>query len=109
MSQYVVVLTNLPNPESARALARTLVEQRLAACVNVLSGCTSIYRWQGVVEEAQEVPVLIKTRAARYGEVEAAIRALHSYDVPEIVALPVSAGLGAYLEWVGECTSPAAE
>ena len=68
--------------------------------MNVLSGCTSIYRWQGAVEQADEVPVLIKARGARYDELEAAIRRLHPYELPEIVAVPVVRGLPDYLEWV---------
>lgn len=101
----LLVYTNLPDREAALRLARGLVERRLAACVNVLSGCTSVYRWQGAVEEAAEVPVMLKTRAARYGEVESAIRELHPYELPEIVAVPVVRGLPEYLEWVAEETA----
>lgn len=103
----LLIFTNLPNRESALALARALVDARVAACVNVLGGCTSIYRWQGAIETAAEVPVLIKTRAALYAAVEQAIRARHPYDVPEIVAVPLSHGLPAYLEWVAAETLPA--
>jgi len=95
-----VVLTNLPDRQSAEALARVLVEDRLAACVNVLSSCRSIYRWKGEVETADEVPLLIKTTEARYEALEAAIRARHPYDVPEIIALPVARGLPDYLAWL---------
>ena len=77
-----------------------LVEARLVACANVLAPCTSVYRWQGVVETASEVPVLMKTTRARYPELEAAIRARHPYELPEIVAVPVEHGLPAYLDWV---------
>jgi periplasmic divalent cation tolerance protein len=105
MDEIVIVLTSLPDKEAAMRLARELVERRLAACVNVLAECTSVYRWKGAVENATEVPVLIKTRAARYAEVEAAIRELHPYELPEIVAVPVRHGLDEYLEWVaGETT-----
>ena len=104
MDQVIVILTNLPDREAALRLARELVAQRLAACVNVLAECSSVYRWQGEVENAAEVPVLIKTRAARYAEVEAAIRALHPYELPEIVAVPVERGLEAYLQWVADET-----
>jgi periplasmic divalent cation tolerance protein len=104
----LLVFTNLPDRESALALARTLVDAQVAACVNVLGGCTSIYRWQGAVESADEVPVLIKTRAALYAEVERVIRARHPYDVPEIVAVPITHGLPAYLEWVTAETTPGA-
>lgn len=105
MDKTLVVLTNLPDRAAAVALARALVERRLAACVNVLAPCTSMYRWKGEIEEAQEVPVLIKTRAARYEELEAAINELHPYEVPEIIAMPVEAGLAEYLEWVSAGTS----
>ncbi len=101
----LLVFTNLPDRDAALGLARALVERRLAACVNVLAGCTSVYRWQGDVEEAAEVPVLLKTRAARYPELEAAIRELHPYELPEIVAVPVVRGLPEYLDWVAEETA----
>lgn len=103
----LLIFTNLPDRESALALAQALVDAHVAACVNVLGGCTSIYRWQGAIETAAEVPVLIKTRAALYAAVEQAIRARHPYDVPEIVAVPLSHGLPAYLEWVAAETLPA--
>jgi periplasmic divalent cation tolerance protein len=96
----IVVLTNLPDRESALKLAGVLVEQRLAACVNVLAECTSIYRWQGRVEETAEVPVLIKAAASSYSRLEAAIRANHPYELPEIVSVSVGAGLTPYLDWV---------
>lgn len=104
----LLVLTNLPDAASARALAAALVAARLAACVNILAPCRSVYRWQGGIEEADEVPLLIKTTAARYAELEAAIRARHPYELPEIVAVPVAHGLPAYLAWVGAETSPPA-
>ena len=105
MDETVLVLTNLPDRAAAVKLAEELVERRLAACVNVLAECTSIYRWKGAVENAREVPVLIKTRAALYEELEAAISELHPYEVPEIIAMPIVRGLPEYLEWVSEGTS----
>jgi periplasmic divalent cation tolerance protein len=101
----LIVLTNLPDHASAVKLAQALVEQRLAACVNVLAACASVYRWKGSVETAQEVPVLIKTREALYSEVERAIRKSHPYELPEIVAVPVGRGLAEYLDWVAEETT----
>ena len=98
--EVIVVLTNFPDLATASKLAQLLVEQRLAACVNVLAQCSSVYRWQGSIETATEVPVLIKTVASRYARVEAAIRANHPYELPEIISVPVVAGLGAYLGWV---------
>lgn len=100
MDEVIVVLTNLPDRGAALKLAQDLVAKRLAACVNVLAECTSVYRWKGAIENATEVPVLIKTRAGRYAEVEAAIRASHPYELPEVVAVPVVRGLDEYLEWV---------
>ena len=104
MDDAVIVFTNLPDREAALKLANALVANKLAACVNVLSGCTSVYRWKGAIENAQEVPVLIKTRAARYAEIEAAIRALHPYELPEIIAVPVVRGSDDYLRWVADET-----
>ena len=101
----LLVITNLPDAESARALATTLVEQRVAACVNILAPCLSIYRWEGKLEEAEEVPLLIKTSAARYAALEEAIRAYHPYELPEIVAVRVEKGLPDYLAWVAASTA----
>lgn len=105
MDETLVILTNLPDREAALKLARDLVARRLAACVNVLAECASVYHWKGQVESAAEVPVLIKTRAARYAEVEAAIRELHPYELPEIIAVPAVRGFDEYLQWVADETS----
>ena len=96
----VLVLTNLPNPDSARQIASLLVDSGLAACVNVLAPCTSIYHWQGRSESAEEIPMLIKTTEDRYMEVEAVICKHHPYELPEIVCVPLTAGLPAYLDWI---------
>ena len=104
MEQAMLVLTNMADAASARSLARTLVERRLAACVNLLPGVQSVYRWQGAVEEAEEVTLLIKTSADRYDELEAAIRQLHPYALPEVIAVPVQAGLQPYLRWITQET-----
>jgi periplasmic divalent cation tolerance protein len=96
----IAVLTNLPDSESAFNLARRLVSLRLAACANVLAPATSFYRWEGREEQATEIPVLIKTTDDRYVEVEAAIRKLHPYSVPEIISWPVTRGFPGYLQWV---------
>lgn len=98
--ETLLVLTTLPDAESARKLARHLIDTHVAACVNILAPCESVYRWQGAVESGQEVPLLIKTTAARYAALESAIRARHPYELPEIVAVPVACGLPAYLGWV---------
>ncbi len=105
----ILVITNLPDREAALQVAERLVAERLAACVNVLGECTSVYRWKGEMERAAEVTLLIKTRAGLYPRVEAAIRALHPYELPEIVAVPISAGLPGYLQWIAaETAAPAA-
>lgn len=100
MDGVIVVLTNAPDEALAKKIGAALVEQKLAACVNILSACESVYRWQGKLETAREVPLMIKTTRARYAEVEAVIRALHVYEVPEIIVLPIENGLLAYLDWV---------
>lgn len=102
----LLVLTNLPDDPAARRMAAMLVESRLAACVNILAPCRSAYRWQGQIEEAGEVPMLIKTTTLRYAELEEAIRAAHPYELPEIVAVPLARGLPAYLAWVAGETAP---
>jgi periplasmic divalent cation tolerance protein len=88
-SGAIVVLVTVPDAETARNLARQLVHERLAACVNIIPGITSIYRWEGAVEETGEVLLVMKTTADRYEALESAIRSRHPYDVPEILALPV--------------------
>ncbi|MCL2644597.1 MAG: divalent-cation tolerance protein CutA [Betaproteobacteria bacterium] len=100
MVEVLLVLTTLPDQASADTLATRLVEEKVAACVNILAPCGSVYRWQGVVETATEVPLFIKTTHARYPALEAAVQALHPYEVPELIALPVTHGLAAYLDWV---------
>lgn len=96
----LIVITNAPDRDVALRLAHALIERKLAACVNILAECTSVYRWKGKMETAAEVPLLIKTRAALYEEVEAAIKSLHPYELPEIIAVPIEHGLPEYLEWV---------
>jgi periplasmic divalent cation tolerance protein len=96
----IAVLTNLPDSASAFNLARELVNLRLAACANVLAPATSFYRWEGRDEQAVEYPVLIKSTRERYPALEQAIRARHPYELPEIIAWSVDAGLPAYLDWV---------
>ena len=96
----LLVLTNLPNAEAAQTLATLLVDERLAACVNILAPARSVYRWNGEIEQAEEVPLLIKTTAARYAALESAILSHHPYDLPEIIAVPIAFGLPEYLSWV---------
>jgi len=96
----LLVLTNLPDRETAERLAVALIEKRVAACVNILAPCRSVYRWKGAVQREEEHPVLIKTTAERYPALEAAIRAAHPYELPEIIAVPIERGLPAFLAWV---------
>ena len=104
--ETLLVLTNLPDRPSAERLAQSLVEARLAACVNILAPCRSVYKWKGAVESTQEHPMLIKTTRDCYASLEAAIRAVHPYELPEIIAVPVAAGYTAYLDWVAAETRP---
>jgi periplasmic divalent cation tolerance protein len=96
----LLVYTNLPDRASAERLADLLVERRLAACVNILAPCRSVYRWKGAVQHDEEHPMLIKTTAERYGALEQALREGHPYELPEIIAVPIEGGLPAYLDWV---------
>ena len=96
----LLVLTNLPDAASAQKIANALIESRAAACVNVLAQCRSTYRWQGQVETAAEIPLLIKTTVANYPLVEQIVRAQHPYAVPELIAIPITYGLPAYLDWL---------
>ena len=103
-TEFVVVLVTTADAEEGARLGRALVEERLAACANVVGPIRSIYRWQGAVEEAGEHLVLLKARAADVGQLETRVRALHSYDVPEVLALPVAAGSAPYLAWLADST-----
>ena len=100
VSDVVLVLTTLGADADAAALARTLVEERLAGCVNVLPPMTSIYRWQGAVEQDREQQLIIKTVAGRLGELEARLRTLHPYDTPEFPVVSAVGGSAAYLAWL---------
>jgi periplasmic divalent cation tolerance protein len=97
-----VVLITAPNQEVAKTIARALVEERLAACVNLVPGLTSIYRWQGEVVEDQEVLLIVKTTTFAFPRLKERVLALHPYTVPEIIALPIAEGHGAYLSWLQE-------
>ena len=100
MDEALIVLTNLPDRDSAQRLAHSLIESRAAACVNILAECSSVYRWQGEIESASEVPLLIKTTRSAYARLEELIRSQHPYELPEIIAVSVDSGLPAYLQWV---------
>jgi periplasmic divalent cation tolerance protein len=100
MTDKIVVLSTAGSPDEAHRLAMQLVEKRLAACVNILPAVRSVYRWKGAVEDGQEVMLLIKTRRPLLKNLEKELRAVHSYEVPEMVALPVVEGLEDYLNWI---------
>jgi periplasmic divalent cation tolerance protein len=106
MADYIVVLTTLGSEEEAASLARTLVERKLVACVNVLPGVRSFYRWEGSICDDREVVLIMKTRRERFEALSAAVEELHPYDVPELIALPLQAGAAAYLSWLDESTRP---
>jgi periplasmic divalent cation tolerance protein len=108
MSTRLVFVT-CPDPAVAVNLAKSLVEERLAACGNVLPGVRSIYRWEGAVHDGAECLLLLKTTAAGYPALEARVKALHPYDVPEIIAVKVEGGLPAYLQWVADSLQPPRE
>ena len=102
MSDARIVLTTAGSADEARKIAQTLVERRLAACVNIVPQIESVYRWQGKVESATEWLLIIKTQAAAFERVRDAIRELHSYDLPECVMLEIDAGSEPYLKWIEE-------
>ena len=104
---FVVVLVTTGSAEEGRRIGRAMVEERLAACVNVVGPIRSIYRWEGAVEEADEHLLVIKARAADVPALTARVRVLHSYDVPEVVALPLTGGSEAYLAWLAAATDRA--
>ncbi len=97
---HCLVLCSCPEDGTAERIAEALVDRRLAACVNIVKDLTSVYRWQGRRESATECLLFIKTRRERYPELESAIAEMHPYEVPEVIALPLSAGLAAYLGWI---------
>jgi periplasmic divalent cation tolerance protein len=108
MERIVFVYTTYPSLVEAEAAGRALVEQRLAACVNILPGMVSHYRWQGAIERGEEVVMLIKTRAALAEQVRAAVKARHSYETPAILVLPIESVDQTYLQWILEGTEEGA-
>ena len=99
---YIVVLVTAPDEATAAAIGRALVDESLAACVNIVPGLRSIYRWQGKVEDEREVMMMIKTRQEMFGQLEARVKALHPYSVPEVIALPIAGGSAEYLAWIAQ-------
>jgi periplasmic divalent cation tolerance protein len=99
-SKYIVILSTTSNAEEATTIAQKLVADRLVACVNIIPGIQSIYWWNNAVQTDQEVLMVMKTEKSRYQDVEQAIKSLHSYDVPEIISLPLENGFEGYLKWI---------
>lgn len=102
MPEFLQIATTAGSREEADRIATTLVYQRLAACVQIIGPIRSVYRWQGQIEHGEEWLCQIKTTREQYGAIEAAIREIHSYDCPEIIATPIVAGSAAYLQWLAE-------
>ncbi len=98
--EYIVVLITAPDEEGAAGIARALVEERLAGCVNILKGVRSIYRWEGRIEDEPEALMVVKTKRALFGELQKRVKELHPYSVPEIVALSIVEGSEGYLGWL---------
>ncbi len=106
MDQAIVVYVSVGSEKESLTIARTLVEEKLAACVNLFSSIRSIYRWEGKICDEPECYLIIKTRQGLFQALKERIKALHSYSVPEIIALPVVEGLDSYLEWIHTETEP---
>lgn len=102
--KFLLVLVTTPGREDAQSMARIIVQERLAACVNIIDGIDSIYRWEGKVEEGSEALMLIKTRKELLDPLKVRVKELHSYSVPEVVALDISGGSAGYLAWLAEST-----
>ena len=102
--EAILIITNFPDKKTALALAEKLIDVHLAACVNVLGECSSVYHWQGNTETTTEIPVFIKTQQQHYDQVEQMIKAMHPYELPEVIVVPVSGGLPAYLQWIADET-----
>lgn len=100
-----LIYCTCPNQETAEQIAQQLIARKLAACVNILPGVSSVYEWQGQIETAQEHLLLIKSRKAQYAEIEAAIKAIHPYQLPEIIAVAIESGSTEYLQWIDTCVS----
>lgn len=101
---YIAIFTTAPNKKEAKHIAQAVLKDRLAACVNVIEDVRSLFWWQGKIDTAKEVLLIIKTRKSRLNKLTKKINSLHSYEVPEVIALPIISGNKKYLEWLNECT-----
>jgi periplasmic divalent cation tolerance protein len=106
VTPHVVAFSTVGKPEDALRIAEALVERRVAACVNIVPGLTSVYRWKGTIERNAESLLVIKTRRERLDDLKAALTSLHPYEVPELVVLPIEDGHAPYLAWLDECVTP---
>ena len=104
MTEYIIVFITAPNEEESAKIGHALVGERLAACVNIIRSVRSIYRWQGRIEDEQEVLMIVKTKRALFERLHERVKELHSYAVPEIIALPLVEGDAKYLDWLGQET-----
>ncbi|WP_455222605.1 divalent-cation tolerance protein CutA [Kaarinaea lacus] len=105
-SQYCIVLSTCPNQEIAETIATVLVNERLAACVNIIPGLTSVYEWEGNIEKSQEHLLIAKTTISTYPAVQSAILERHPYELPEIISIPINNGLASYLSWIDDNVLP---
>ena len=107
MTDKIIIFVTCGSLKEARRIARALVEERVAACVNIIgSSVESIYRWKGRIESTREVLMIIKTSRGRFGALQKIVQRMHSYQSPEMIALPVARGSRDYLDWITECTAP---
>ena len=104
--QYLIILNTCPDKESANRVANTLVENRIAACVNIIPGLTSVYHWQGKIERSEEYLLVIKSTQTAYEQVESTIRLTHPYELPEVIAVPLTTGFAPYLAWISKNIEP---
>lgn len=102
--EYIVVLITTPNEEEAVKIAKTLVEEKLAGCINIIKNIRSIYSWQGKIEDDSEVLMIVKTRSELFEELEKRVKSMHSYTVPEIISMDIKKGSESYLKWLIEVT-----
>lgn len=102
----ILIVTNFPDKKQAMAFANKIIDDRLAACINILNASISVYSWQGKTESAEEIPVLIKTQQQNYTKIEQAIKSMHPYELPEIIIVPIIGGLPAYLQWISQTILP---
>ena len=106
MSEELIVFVTAPDEDEARRIAENVVAERLAACVNIINGVESIYRWQGEVARDRELLLIVKTTGDRYGELERRVKELHSYTTPEVIAFRIERGSTSYLDWIRDSTTP---